>query len=289
MLNNSGLVPLGRPVLRYSDLNDNSTRYDYLAAAPSDEDLVKMWIFTGIVSAICAMAVAFVLISVLLSKKARTLSFNIYLVGFMVPDFSLSFFCAMICFMSTAVGHYYSPAMCRLQSWVTVFGITSNGWMAMLILKELHVSCSVYSVVVEFHPPCFIQVPKILTCPFFISTFVTRSFLSLRAPLENAVTCKTVHAIPAPYEDSCAETSSCCTFVQLLSRSSGHPSGELGGSHSYLIPERIRLRAYRIRPYLNAVLLPCVFRCNERSPDNVHCLHLFRHLAPISHAKERSA
>lgn len=148
MLNNSVLVPLGQPVLRYSDLNENSTRYDYLAAAPSDEDLVKMWISTGSVSAICAVSVAIVLTSIFLSKKARNLSFNIYLVGLMVPDFSLSFFCAMVCFMSAAVGHYYSPAMCRLQSWVTVFGITSNGWMAMLILKELHVSCSLYSVVV---------------------------------------------------------------------------------------------------------------------------------------------
>ena len=98
-------ILLGQPVLRYSELNENSTRYDYLVAAPSDDDLVKMWTTTGSVSVFVTIFVAVVFTSVLLSKKTRQLSFNLYLVGLMIPDLTMNFFCIIRCFMAVASRH----------------------------------------------------------------------------------------------------------------------------------------------------------------------------------------
>ena len=115
-------VPLGQPVLRFSDLNENSTRYDYLAAAPDDDELVKMWIAIGTTSAVVAVWVGVIFSSVLCSKKARSLSFNLYLVFLMIPDFFMSFLCTIACFLAVSVGHWYSSGWCKFQSWFIVFG-----------------------------------------------------------------------------------------------------------------------------------------------------------------------
>lgn len=131
-------VPLGQPVLRFSDLNENSTRYDYLAAAPSDDDLVKMWIAIGTTSVAVSVWVGIIFSGILCSHKARALTFNLYLLFLMVPDFLMSFLCAIACFLAVSAGHWYSPFMCHFQSWFIVFGIGGNSWMTVVILRQIH-------------------------------------------------------------------------------------------------------------------------------------------------------
>mmetsp|Transcript_31671 Transcript_31671/g.64435 ORF Transcript_31671/g.64435 Transcript_31671/m.64435 type:complete len:525 (+) Transcript_31671:325-1899(+) len=131
-------VPLGQPVLRFSDLNENSTRYDYLAAAPSDDDLVKMWIAIGTTSVVVSVWVGIIFSGIACSRKARALTFNLYLLFLMVPDFLMSFLCAIACFLAVSAGHWYSPFMCHFQSWFIVFGIGGNSWMTVVILRQIH-------------------------------------------------------------------------------------------------------------------------------------------------------
>mmetsp|Transcript_2943 Transcript_2943/g.4985 ORF Transcript_2943/g.4985 Transcript_2943/m.4985 type:complete len:522 (-) Transcript_2943:87-1652(-) len=131
-------VALGQPVLRFADLNDNSTRYDHLVAAPSDDDLVKAWVAIGTTSVAVSVWVGIVLLSVLLSRNVRAKPFNWYLAFLMVPDFFMSFFCSIACFLAVAVGHWYSSSWCRFQSWFIVFGIGGNSWMTVIILYQIH-------------------------------------------------------------------------------------------------------------------------------------------------------
>jgi len=165
-------VPLGQPVLRYSELNEDSTRYDYLVAAPSDNDLVKMWVSTGSVSVFVAIVVAVIFASILLSKKTRKLSFNLYLVGLMIPDLTMNFFCSIRCFMAVAARHSPGPAMCRFQSWFTFFGFTGNAWMSAIILRELHRMLRSARSCTRYQPPSKMTVVKQTASVLLYSGFI---------------------------------------------------------------------------------------------------------------------
>lgn len=125
------------PLLRASDLDENSTRWDHHASAPSDEALVRWWICIGTASAFVAIVVAVVMCAILMKAKTRRLSFNLYLVGLMVPDFIYSFVCGIFCFMNVAVGRFYSQMTCLLQSFFLTLGIGGNYWVTLLIMREL--------------------------------------------------------------------------------------------------------------------------------------------------------
>jgi hypothetical protein len=134
-------VPLGQPIYRWSDMNDESEYWDYYVAAPDDQEtLVQMWWGLGAVSLAAAVFVLTVMSSILLSPKARASSFNMYLVYLMVPDFFFSASCVFICWLSATAGHFRSSALCHYESFYVVFGIGGNAWVNVLIIKELHVS-----------------------------------------------------------------------------------------------------------------------------------------------------
>ncbi|KAL9189548.1 hypothetical protein ACHAXT_009223 [Thalassiosira profunda] len=125
------------PVMRTWELNENSTRYDWSVAAPSDDTLVTSWWVIGSVSTFVVLVTAVVATAILHKAKTRRTAFNQYLIGIIIPDFVMSFVCAIVCFMSAAAGHFYSAALCRAQTWFLVFGTAGNTWMSVVILREL--------------------------------------------------------------------------------------------------------------------------------------------------------
>lgn len=153
-------VPLGRPAIRWDDLDETSSKYDRTVAAPSDEDLVKMWSYMSVILAISSAFVVIVFIAIASKKKMRQNPYNVYLMFLMIPDFVFSGFCLLTCALSAAVGHYFSPSMCRFQSWYLVFGLSANAWVNSLIAREIHVLLRSSQRMIRYQPPTIKQVAQ---------------------------------------------------------------------------------------------------------------------------------
>ena len=131
-------VPLGQPAIRQWELNDNSTRYDRLEAAPSDHDLFIMWSLWVVISGLIGIFIGTVMLSILLDAKARKNPFNLYLFYLMVPDFIFSACCALTCLLNALEGSFWSVFMCQFQSFYLSFGVSANNWLNWVIAVELH-------------------------------------------------------------------------------------------------------------------------------------------------------
>ena len=128
----------GRPYIRTWELNENSTRYDIVAAAPSDEILQKYWWSWSAITLSVGSFSLIVCLSILSSRKARQNSFNLYIVYLMIPDFIFSLLCFMTCFMNAINGEYWSGWMCNFQQGYAVFGIGANTWLNAVVTYQLH-------------------------------------------------------------------------------------------------------------------------------------------------------
>jgi len=119
-------------------MNETTTRYERLQAAPSDDDLVLMWSLWMVICTVVAISIALVLISVLLDSTTRSNPFNLFLLFLMVPDFLFSGLCAITCLLNASAGHYWSGAMCQFQAFYVIFGIAANNWLNLAVAWELH-------------------------------------------------------------------------------------------------------------------------------------------------------
>ncbi|CAJ1937602.1 unnamed protein product [Cylindrotheca closterium] len=126
------------PRLRMNELNENSTRYDQMAAAPPDETLVYYWYTWAVITVSVGLFSFLLFASILTNKKVRRKPFNLYLLYLLVPDFTFSLLCGITCFMNAFKGSYYSKAMCNMQQWYTVFGIGGSAWINAIIAYQVH-------------------------------------------------------------------------------------------------------------------------------------------------------
>ena len=74
----------GTAEIREWEIDENSTRYDYLLAAPSDEQLTRYWYSWAGISLFGGLFVAAILFGFLSSKNVRSRSFNVYLIYLMM-------------------------------------------------------------------------------------------------------------------------------------------------------------------------------------------------------------
>jgi hypothetical protein len=128
----------GRPPLRVWELQDNSTRYEQLLAAPSDETLVTMWTAWAAITLPIGLFISILFVAILSSREARKYSFNIYLLSIMLPDIVFSLCCSVTCLLNAMNQQYYAPWMCQFQQWYTVFGVGSNAWLNAIITHQLY-------------------------------------------------------------------------------------------------------------------------------------------------------
>ena len=128
---------LGRPPIRIWELNENSTRYDQIVAAPSDSDLVIMWSLWAGISFVVSAFVFVVLLSIVRSKRVRKNPFNMYLIYVMIPDLVVSLPCAFTCMLNAIKGMYWSAPMCKFQTIYLIWGITANAWMNAVIARQV--------------------------------------------------------------------------------------------------------------------------------------------------------
>ena len=126
-------------ILRTWELENNSTRYERLRAAPSDDTLMAMWSVWVVMSASVAMFVGVVLAGILCKRRTRKNPFNLYLVYLMIPDILFSAGCAFSCLMNVLNGQYWGDeTACFFQSFYLIFGFAGNAWLNMLIGQEVH-------------------------------------------------------------------------------------------------------------------------------------------------------
>jgi len=130
-------IPLGQPTLRQWKINENTTHYERVQAAPSDHDLALMWSLYVGMSIIVTTLVGLVMYSILLDRKARSNPFNQFLIYLMIPDLVLSGSCGFTCLLSAVAGHYWSETMCRLQGFYIPFGIGANNWLNLAVGWEI--------------------------------------------------------------------------------------------------------------------------------------------------------
>lgn len=146
-------VPLGIPPIRQWELHENSTRYDELVAAPSDEDLSNMWLAWVIISWAVAAFIATVLLAILRSWQARQNVFNVYLCFLMLSDFIFSFLCGLTCLFNRLEHHYFAPWMCRFQSFYCIWAIGSSIWMNAVIAWQIHTMLRSSHIRVRYQVP----------------------------------------------------------------------------------------------------------------------------------------
>ena len=127
-------------ILRVWDIDDsNSTRYDRLRAAPSDDDLRIMWTSISAVLFLVGVLTFVVLLGILTApRKVRNNTFNTFLFFLVIPDFIFSACCCLTCFMNAVRGQYFSHLMCRFQHFYLVFGIGANAWLNALVALQLY-------------------------------------------------------------------------------------------------------------------------------------------------------
>lgn len=123
------------PRLRVDELNENSTRYDQMAAAPPDETLVYYW-YTWTAVAFSVGLYSFLLfVSILINREVRRRPFNLYLLYLLIPDFVFSLSCGLTCLLNGLNGSYYGKWICNVQQWYSV----GSAWINAIFAYQIHV------------------------------------------------------------------------------------------------------------------------------------------------------
>ena len=117
----------------------NHTRYDYPKAWPAEDQLRLEFILLATVNAVVSFFVFFLIVALLRSKRVyRASPFHRYLLYIAIPDFLVSFFCLITCFLSAHDSQYYSEWMCGWQSFYLNFAFIANAWLNGIIVYQIH-------------------------------------------------------------------------------------------------------------------------------------------------------
>ncbi|CAB9500471.1 expressed unknown protein [Seminavis robusta] len=153
------------------ELNETSTRWDYLRASPDESTRRIHWTIWSILLFFVSGIIFLVFFSVILSPIRRN-SFNLYLVYLMVPDLVFSFGCMIMCILNATKGDYWSIPMCYAQSVIFIFGVAGNAWMNAVIAYKLYEMLSFSQDFRRFKPPTRKQVTQQALAVYAYALFV---------------------------------------------------------------------------------------------------------------------
>ena len=165
---------VGQPPIRIWELNETtSTRWDYLVAAPSDDQLTVMWSIWAVVFGTIALFTSMIVSVICLSKRVRQSSFNCYLVFLFLPDILLIVSCTFTCAQNAIAGHYRNARTgCYWQSWYIIFGMATNTWLNAVIARELHKMLRSSQLRQHYYPPTRRRVCLESIAVYLSSTFI---------------------------------------------------------------------------------------------------------------------
>ena len=120
-------------------LGKNATRYELLSAAPSPQTQRVIWITWSALAGVVGILVLIFFLSILSSPKARSRSFNVYVLFITFPDMFFSIACSVTCGLNAAAGQYYSERGCSFQTFYTIFAFAGNAWLNAVICRQVHI------------------------------------------------------------------------------------------------------------------------------------------------------
>ncbi|CAB9527769.1 unknown protein [Seminavis robusta] len=185
----NGHVSLGYPKLRLWDLNETSSHYDHLIAAPSDEQLVSMWLGYGVVFSIFLAFNLVVFLAILLTKKTRTNGFNQYMLAIMLPDIIYTGYCALQFNVLAAKGSYRGH-WCKTQLFVAVFFAISNFYLNAVVAHEVKILLDASMRRQRYFPPSQKRIFVLVTASYLWACLVaTISLLIVQTDALQGVAC----------------------------------------------------------------------------------------------------
>ena len=131
-------IPMNEPSIRRWQLNENSTHYDRMVAAPTDADLLKFWSGWAGIMLMTGVLTTLILIPLLASYKIRAKAFHWYLIFLMIPDMLVAWICGFTCLSNAIAGHFTSVFMCKFQSFYMIASIGANSWINLLVTRQLY-------------------------------------------------------------------------------------------------------------------------------------------------------
>lgn len=158
--------------VREWELNENSTTYDRLVAAPSDETMATQWILFVTILTLSLLLMIFVFISTLRDKSTRRNSFNTYILFLLGPDILFNMCCILSCGLNVQVGRYISVDGCVFQSLYIMFAVTSSAWINAIAAYQLHRMLKCSRKALRYHPPTRRQVTTHCLSVYVFSIFM---------------------------------------------------------------------------------------------------------------------
>ncbi|CAB9505164.1 expressed unknown protein [Seminavis robusta] len=153
--------PLGDPLVRESELTENSTYYEALVALPSDETMNQMWLIWSVLLLAIGIYSAIIFLPVAFTKKVRTKPFNLYLIFLMIPDTTGTLLCGANCLANYLAGEFAGgAATCYFQSFYLISWISINAWLNALITRKLLAMLQSSNHFIRYQPPTLLQVTK---------------------------------------------------------------------------------------------------------------------------------
>jgi hypothetical protein len=146
-------LPWHIPRFRTWEINENSTRFDNVLAAPPDDSLIKMWFGWATIGGFVGFFALMIFIPIVANKKIRDNPFNRYLIYLMIPDIIFSISCGLTCFFNGLEGHYISEWPCKAQSFYFVFDVAGNSWLNAAVCKQLFQMLSCAERFQRYSPP----------------------------------------------------------------------------------------------------------------------------------------
>lgn len=189
--------------VREWELEPNSTVFDHLKAAPSDDVLQIQWILYMSILSVALLFMSFVFFSMLMDKKCRKNSFNSYLLFLMAPDLIFTGSCIITCSLNMLNGSFFSEASCHYQSFYCVFAITSSSFLNAVLAWQLHKMLYCSQKAVRYYPPTRFRVAVHSLSVYAWSAFVASwtaweaEWWPIRDGLYNGVLC-----LPMPYDQT---------------------------------------------------------------------------------------
>ena len=161
------------PPIHTWDLNENSTRYDYVVASPSNHDRILMWSLWSMLSFVSAIVIIIVFFGMLFNYKVRNNPFNQYLLFLMTPDLVYAILCGITCILNATHGEYISIAQCYLQSWYGMFAVSGSAYMNSLLAHEVYKMLSYGQNCRRHIPPTSRQIIRNSIIAISIAAFVS--------------------------------------------------------------------------------------------------------------------
>lgn len=146
------------PRVRTWELNENSTRYDRLVAAPPDSQIHTMSLVWSVIAVAAGIWTTGIFLPLLFSKPVQKNPFNLYLIFLMGPDVAFNWLCAWTCLQTTITGSYPPGFMCKFQSFYVTFTICANSNLNALVARQLYTMLSSAAQYRRYNPPTHKQV-----------------------------------------------------------------------------------------------------------------------------------